>query len=317
VYRRVLRLFFATVLSIAVSKAAGADWPQNYIVHKNSAAPDGRYAVLVLSKEAAIDQDQTEGNTAYLANLQTRQAIGDIRGTDYFEGQNHRDLTVDWAPDSRWCVITDWSRFGFASSSILEPKDSSFSQTDIGERIQKSLDSVMRKQSRDPEIGGEASVHFRLNPDRKVRVRAVASNNPKQFEEVKTYYALFQGTFDLESKKWAATDVRPINSEQNGVLESAYQDDVAKHMIVAANPTQVPEDFTGSVFSSEAEKADALDQMMNEVYQAVRCVLPLSRFAKVKQEQIAWLKTRDAAHSVEEKSKLTENRIKALQDLLW
>jgi hypothetical protein len=214
VYRRALRLFFATALSIAVSKAAAADWPQNYIVHKNSASPEGRYAVLVLSKEAAIDQDQMEGNTAYLANLQPRQPIGDIRGTDYFEGQNHRDLTVDWAPDSRWCVVTDWGRFGFAPSSILEPKDSTFSDTDIGERIQKSLDSVMQKQSRDPEISGEARVHFRLSSDRKVRVRAVASNNPKQFEGVKTYYALFQGIFDLESKRWAATDMRSINSEQ-------------------------------------------------------------------------------------------------------
>jgi uncharacterized protein YecT (DUF1311 family) len=87
-------------------------------------------------------------------------------------------------------------------------------------------------------------------------------------------------------------------------------------MMVAANPTQVLEDFTGSVFSSEAEKADALDRTTNEVYQAVGCVLPPSGFAKVKQEQVAWLKTRDAAHSVKEKSKLTENRIRALQDLL-
>jgi hypothetical protein len=54
--------------------------------------------------------------------------------------------------------------------------------------------------------------------------------------------------------------VRSINSERNDVLESAYQDDFAKHMIVAANPTQVPEDFTGSVFLSEAGKADALDR---------------------------------------------------------
>jgi uncharacterized protein YecT (DUF1311 family) len=57
--------------------------------------------------------------------------------------------------------------------------------------------------------------------------------------------------------------------------------------------------------------------MMNDVYQAVRSVLPPDRFAKVKQEQVAWLRTRDAAHSVEEKSKLTDNRIRALQDLLW
>jgi len=56
---------------------------------------------------------------------------------------------------------------------------------------------------------------------------------------------------------------------------------------------------------------------MNDVYAAVRSFLPPGRFAKVKQEQIAWLKTRDATQSAEEKSKLTENRIRALQDLLW
>jgi uncharacterized protein YecT (DUF1311 family) len=57
--------------------------------------------------------------------------------------------------------------------------------------------------------------------------------------------------------------------------------------------------------------------MMNDVYQAVQAVTPPDRFAKVKQEQIAWLKTRDAAQSVEEKAKLTESRIKALHELLW
>jgi len=88
-------------------------------------------------------------------------------------------------------------------------------------------------------------------------------------------------------------------------------------MIVAADPAQAPENFNGSVFSSEEEKADYLEKLMNDVYQAVRYVLPGNRFAKVKQEQIAWLKTRDPAHSTEEKSKLTESRIKTLQDLLW
>jgi uncharacterized protein YecT (DUF1311 family) len=214
-------------------------------------------------------------------------------------------------------VVTDWARFGFASSSILELKESSFTQTDIGERIQKSLDSVIQKQSHDPEMRGAATPYFRLSPDRKIRIRALASNNPKQFEDVKTYYALFQGTFDVEFKKWTATDARSINSEQSDTLESAYQDNFAKHMIVAADPAQAPENFTGSVFSSEEEKVDALDKMMNDVYQAVRYVLPANRFAKVKQKQIAWLKTRDVAHSVEEKSQLTESRIRTLQNLLW
>lgn len=311
-------LLFALVLNLATSEiGVGADWPQNYIVHKNSESPDGRYGVLVLSNEAAVKEDQTEGNTTYLADLQTHQTVGEIHGTDYFEGQNHRDLTVAWGPDSKWCVITDWARFGFASSSILEPKDSVLSQTDIGERIQKSLDSVMQKQSHQAEMSGEVTPYFRLTPDRKVRVRALTSNNPKGFEGVKTYYALFQGTFDVQAKKWTATDARSINSEQSDALDGAYQDNFAKHMIVAADPAQAPENFTGSVFSSEEEKVDALDKMMNDVYQAVRYVLPANRFARVKQEQIAWLKTRDAARSSEEKSKLTESRIKTLQDLLW
>jgi hypothetical protein len=71
------------------------------------------------------------------------------------------------------------------------------------------------------------------------------------------------------------------------------------------------------VFSFEQEKADYLDKLMNDVYQAVRYVLPTNRFAKVKQEQIACLKTRDTAHSMQEKSKLTGNRIKILPGLLW
>ncbi len=88
-------------------------------------------------------------------------------------------------------------------------------------------------------------------------------------------------------------------------------------MIVTASPADVPQNFTGSVFSSEQEKFGALDKMMNDVYQAVRSVTSPDRFAKVKQEQIAWLETRDAAQSVEERAKLTESRIKILQELLW
>ena len=79
----------------------------------------------------------------------------------------------------------------------------------------------------------------------------------------------------------------------------------------------VPDDFTGSVYRSEDEKFEAVDAELNAVYQAVRTLLPANRFAKIKQEQIAWVKNRDTAKSVEEKSKLTVERIRTLQDLLW
>jgi len=50
---------------------------------------------------------------------------------------------------------------------------------------------------------------------------------------------------------------------------------------------------------------------------AVRLVLPPARFAAIKKEQIEWLKKREANTSIEEKCKLMEARIKALQELLW
>jgi uncharacterized protein YecT (DUF1311 family) len=302
-------LFFAAALSIALPRTVAAgDWPQNYVVHKKSESPDGRYAVLVLSRQAAIDEDHTEGNTTYLGNLQTRQVIGEIRGTDNFEGQNHRDLQVVWAPGSTACALEYDGRYGFDSVFVLELKGEGFRQIDIGKHIQKTLKRLFE---------GEVNAYFRFGRDHKLKVRALSYTNPKQFSDQPSYYAMFQGTFDLKSGNWSESSARKINSEQNDALQTAYDDNFAKHMIVAADPAQAPEDFSGSVFSSEQEKSDALDKMMNDVYQAVRSILPPDRFAKVKQEQVAWLKTRDAANSVEEKSKLTENRIRALQDMLW
>jgi len=296
--RRVLILFSALLLNIAGSKAAAADWPQDYVVHENSESPDGRYAVLVQSQDAAAESNDNE-SAVYLADVKNHTTLGKIDNVDYFEQQNHRGLEVFWAPDSSYCVVENDGRYGADTISVLEIKDSSFTQTEIGERIQKSLDGAMKKQAHS-EMSGYASPYFRLGTDRKVRVRALSQNNPKQFEEVKTYYALFQGTFDLATKKWTITDARSIKAEQNGALETGYQ-----------------RPFENATYDNEDDRAKSLDEQMNSVYQAAKFILPPARFAKLKQEQIAWLKTRDAAQSIEEKSKLTENRIRALQDLLW
>jgi uncharacterized protein YecT (DUF1311 family) len=50
---------------------------------------------------------------------------------------------------------------------------------------------------------------------------------------------------------------------------------------------------------------------------AIRLLLPPAEFAKIKQEQIAWVKKRDASNSVAERSKLTEERSETLQKLVW
>ena len=172
--------------------------------------------------DAAAEQEDNESDV-YLADVKSRTTLGKIDKVDYFEHQNHRDLEVFRAPDSSYCVVENDGRYGVDTISILEIKDSSFVQTEIGERIQKSLDGAMKKQAHDSEMSGYVFPYFRLGTDRKVRVRALCENNPKQFDNVKTYYALFQGTFDLVTRKWTVKDARSITAEQSAALDWGYQ----------------------------------------------------------------------------------------------
>ena len=166
---------------------------------------------------------------------------------------------------------------------------------------------------------------FYIEAGPKIRVFAEASNNPKQLEGVETYYALFQGIFDPRSKKWTATSARAITAKDNEMLQSASEASCCfevyavspepfKEFPDAKEPLSYNEK---SFFRSEESKFKYLDERMNDVYKAVHFVLSPPEFAKAKQDQIAWLKKRDANNSVAEKSKLTEERIKVLRQLVW
>ena len=300
---RLLALFFGLSLNVALSETAAAvNWPDGYVVYENTASPDGRYGVLVPTMEA-WEQDESLSEANYLADIKNHRVLGKIDKVDYFEHQNHRGLEVFWAPHSSVCVVENDGRYGADSISVLEINDSSFTQTEIGDRIQKSLDGAMKKQAHAPEMAGDVSPYFRFGTDRKVRVRALSQNNPKQFEDIRTYYALFQGTFDVAAKKWTVIDARSISAEQDDALVTAYGD--------------LEQDLEHTTFQNEEDKAESLDQNMNKVYRAAQFILPPARFAAVKREQIEWLKKRNAAPSTDEKCKLIEARIKALQELVW
>jgi hypothetical protein len=297
-----LILLFAVSLNIIASRtAAASDWPDGCVVYEKTESPDGRYGILVPSMDA-WEKDESLGETNYLADLKSHRLLGKIRGADYFEHQNHRGLQVVWAPDSTWCVVEYDGRFGFDTISILEVKGSGFVQTDIGKQIDKSLKAAIAKQSHDPEnSGGAATPDFRIGADRKVRVGAVSTTDPKQLNEKGGYYALFHGTFDVRAQKWLMAEARPLTgSEYNGVGDPFG--DLG---------------LDGTTFSTDEDKEKWLDDRMNEIYLAVRLVLPPTRFAAIKKEQIEWLKKRDAAGSIDGKCKLMEARIRALQDLLW
>ena len=181
-------------------------------------------------------------------------------------------------------------------------------QTDLGKHIEKSLISAAGEE-------GYGSAFFRFAPGDKVLVRALYyTGNPKIIDE-KTKQARFAGTFDFKSKKWTASEAH--KTKDWDALSDVYSKGSAIFVAPNGDQTKVPEDFTDMIVSSEEEKAEQLGKEMNNVYNGVRVVLAPARFAKVKQEQIAWLRKRDAATSATEKCKLIEARIKALEDLAW
>ena len=129
-----LLVLFALVVPFGII-AASLDWPDGYVVYENTASPDGRYGVLVPTMEA-WEKDESLSQANYLADLKAHRVLGKLDSVDYFEHQNHRGLAAYWAPDSSICVIENDARYGAESISVLEIKDSSFSQTEIGDRIQ-------------------------------------------------------------------------------------------------------------------------------------------------------------------------------------
>jgi uncharacterized protein YecT (DUF1311 family) len=285
----------------ALNSASAIEWPKGFVTAEGSTSPDGRFGVLIPGRDSAPEDYDASTVVNYLANLKTHRVLGKIKGGDYWQGENHAGLIVQWSADSTYCVVQYDARYGFDKILAVEPTDSKLIQANFSDRVNNATDAVIRKQAHDSEASGDCTPYFRLGADRKIHVRALSSTNPKRFEDVKTYFALFQGTYDFAEQRWTVTDARSITEEQSEALEGAYG-----------------EQFDGDESYPNLErKAEALDERLNNVYQAARVILSPDRFALVKQEQIAWLKKRDAAGSKEEQCKLVEARIKALRDLVW
>ena len=304
------RLCLGVILALPTSVLA-AGWPEGYIVHKGTQSPDDRYGIAVPNVEPPNGATMN-----YLADLKSHQVLGEINCGDYFENENHHRLEAVWAPDSKYCVVVYEERFGFGSIAIVEPKRSGLIETQIEERIEKPLKVAAGEE-------GQGSVYFRFAADRKLLVRALYyTGNPKGYDE-KTRFARFEGTFDFSSGKWTKAEARRIKfPKPDSYLDlfddvaAAYSNYTGRDLIVSPDG-KVPDDFIGTIVSSDKEKSDYIDRQMNQVYQGVRAVLPPERFEQVRKDQVAWLKKRDVEPSVAGKCQLMEARIKALQDLLW
>lgn len=306
--RLVVALAFVSAALLLIPTTADADWPKGYVVHENSESPDRQFGVVVPGSEYADEASEDSDQANYLANLKTHECLGKIADADYFERQNHRDLNVIWSADSKACVVEYEGRFGFDTISVLQLKGAGFQETDLGRHIEKALAAAVGDE-------GTGSAWFRFAPNNKLLVRALYyTGNPKLMDE-KSKQARFAGTFDLISKKWSASEAHKTNHWD--ALSAIYAEPRAMFVAPDGDRSRVPENFTETIVSSAEKKAETLDADMNEVYKNLRIVLPPARFAKLHQEQLAWLKKRDLAKSVEEKSKLTEDRTRALRDLGW
>jgi hypothetical protein len=285
------------VFGLAVS-AMGEEWPSGFVVHSGTESSSGRYGILVSPHEP----ESNESADCYLADIQSHRVLGKLKAMDYFEHQNHADLSAIWNADR--CVINREGRFGFNTISLIELHGQEFHEVDLGTAIQHSLDAVTAKEAAKDHVenpGGSATAYVRFGGDNRIRFRAVSTSNPKQLDGFHTYCALFQGTYDPSAVRWTVTDARPITREMYDALSDAYVN-------AGDDTTQYP---------NEQAKAEAYDRELNEAYSALRFILPKTEFEKVKGAQLAWLKQRDAAPSIDEKNRRVLARIKALKDLLW
>ena len=300
------RLVVSALLSfVACGSAVAIDWPKTYVVAEDTMSPDGKYALIVQSTDAGLAD---EGRAVFLTNIPEHKVIGEIKDVDYFERMNSRHLSAQWLGDSSACLVLEshWL-FGVDGVHFVERSGQSIQQTDLTKRIVAINPSDAR-----------VTFYFRFQPGPRVMVRATVP--ARQLQETNSS-AMFRGTFDIPSKSWRAVNVRRVTFREHEAIESALAADPKEYTVASRKAGELAADDIArgneQVYSSEEKRFKALDELLNDVYAANRIFLPAARFSKLKDEQREWLKQLVAAPTLTDKSKLMQQRINVLQDLLW
>ena len=176
------RQILATLIRVALVApgltafdVTAADWPEHLTLHEQSVSPDRHYGIVVTTSPHVDDgatvllPEEGEEFVDYFADLQNHRLLGKIKNFEYVEGENHAHLDVEWTPDSKLCIATYWERYGFAAAAVLEPRGQSFAQTDVGQHIRKSIDAIIKKQSRCRSGGVPAVLHRARTKDSRIR----------------------------------------------------------------------------------------------------------------------------------------------------
>lgn len=285
------------------------------VTARGTISPNGQYAIIVPTPEAAMDKEGS--NESQLADVIGHRLLGKIPGTDYWANKNNCVVNAWWAADSTWCAAVYYNRLGFDECVVIEPHGNSVRATEIGKQIHDSLEAAIQKQSRHPGPDRGEGLYVRPGQNRALLVRGFSTTNPKGMPGEKSYDAFLSGSYDLATSKWTKQDTRPIDSKQFGMISSALRS--VDGELVRLNPRNAPwpADFNGEVVTSEEERGKVLDRLLNETYAAVRFVEPPARFAKVKEEQKAWLASWVQQKSLQEKNAMKDARVHQLRAILW
>jgi hypothetical protein len=275
------------------------------VTAEKTISPNGRYAIVV---------DKDGSSESQLADVIEHRLLGKIPGTDYWAYGN-RHLNAWWAADSSWCAAVHYNRLGFDECVVIEPHGDSFGATEIGKQIHDALEAGIQKQSHDPGPDRGEGLCVRPRQDRTLLVRAFGTTNPKGMEGGKTYESFLSGSYDVATNKWAKLNVRPLDPKVNIGASLEWPDEELVRVIPRNAPW--PADFNGEVVRSEEERAKVLDRLLNETYAAVRFFEPPARFARIKEEQKAWLARWQQQKSQQEKNAMTDARVHQLRAILW
>ena len=283
-----------------------------WVTAEKTISPNGRYAIIVPTADAAGDKAENQ-----LADVIAHRLLGKIPGTWYWASQNNRELHAWWAADSTWCAAAYYNRLGFDECVVIELNGDSFHSTEIGKQIHEALEAAIQKQSHNPGPDRGEGLHVRPRQDRTLLVRAFATTNPKGMPGDKTYDAFLFGSYDLATDKWKKLDARPVDPKQLNMISSSFRSVDGELVRLIPRNAPWPANFNGEVATSEQERAKVLDRLLNETYAAVRFATPPARFAKIKEEQKAWLASWVAQKSQPEKNAMTDARVHELRAILW
>jgi hypothetical protein len=270
----------------AISRPAVGDdaWPgPDLVIENKTFSPNGRYVIVAPTRDAESDTA-----TNQVADITAHRLLGKIPETDYWAHKNNCQVDAWWAPDSTWCAVAYFNRLGFEECVVIDIRGDNLRATEIGKQIHEALEGAIRKQLRHPLPDRGEGLTVRPRPDRMLLVRAFATTNPKGVPGDETHDAFLSGSYDLATNKWTKLSTRAIDPKLR-IMSALLSTEGDLVRLTSPGEPVGASDFDGEYAANEGERPKVLDRLLNETYAAVRFMVPPARFAKIKEEQKAWL----------------------------